>query len=553
MMFDAALAVRTDAPEAEEAMRRWGELKTDRASHEQDWEDIAALIRPQRGGFSLDDPSTRKMEKPLSSAPISAQSNFSAGLYGQLTNPANRWFGLATDDDDLNSWHPGKLWLDGVTTRILNSFMPSVSPFYSASTQVFSDLAAFGNAAQYDEVRLEERKILDVSLSLAEIVYDIDGFGQVWEVVRRFRMTPRAAMSMFHGAVPKKVADLAEKGDTGKITFYHHVLKNMDWRSGKLGPQGKRWLSRYVCEVDKALLRESGYDEMPFFAPRWDVDTGAIYGTGPGFVALASARAHQRMDDATLRAAQMAADPTFLAPDKGDWPLNGRIQPGGVVYGGINIRGQRMLEPLNMTGGINLTLEEKRAKIDEIRDAFHFTLMNLAGRTGMTATEVMTINEEKARLWAPFQGRVQEEFLARKVQRRFSILWRAGQLPPPPPELAGANLNVTYQSAAAAAAKSSQGASTVRLLETLQPLIGVDPRVLDRFSSDGIVETLADAYGTPARVLRSREEADQIAQARAQQQQAMQAMQAAQAGAGAMKDLAGAGLLQGMDGGANAA
>ncbi|MDF2143207.1 portal protein [Paenirhodobacter sp. CAU 1674] len=546
--MNEASAIREKAPEAELAMRRWQELKSDRSMHEGTWEGIAELIRPQRGGFSSDDPMGRQMLKPLSSAPISAQSNFAAGLYGQLSNPANRWFGLATEDEDLNAWHPAKLWLDTVTSRILNSFQAAVSPFYSATTQIFSDLAAFGNGAQYDEVVTAERKILDVTLSLAEVCYDIDGFGRVWEVVRRFQLRPAAAMSMFKGALPQKVIDMAEKGSTDKITFYHHVFKNDDWRQGMLGTKGKRWISRYACEVENSLLRESGYDEMPFFAPRWDVETGAIYGTGPGFVALASARVHHKMDDATLRAAQMAADPAVLAPDKGDWPLDGRIRPGAVVYGGMNIRGQRMLDVLNQTGGINLTLQEKQAKIEEIRDAFHFTLMNLAGRTGMTATEVMTINEERARLWAPYQGRVQEEFLAPKVMRRFSILWRAGQLPPPPEEMGGVGLQVTYQSAAAAAAKSSQGASTVRLLETLMPLAQIDPRAADRLDADGVVEVLADAYGTPAKVLRSRDAADQIAEARAQQQQQAMALQAAQSGAGALKDLASAAGQMPMEG-----
>lgn len=546
--------IREKAPEAEEAIRRWGELKSERAKHEGDWEDIARLIRPQRGGFSSDDPMGRQLEKPLSSAPIMAQLNFASGLYGTLTNPANRWFGFATDDDDLNAWHPMKLWLDATTTRVLNSFGPSVSSFYPATTQVFSDLSAFGNAAQYDEVSPENRKILDVTLSLAEVAYDIDGWGQVWEVVRRFQLRPRAAVAMFQGAVPPKVAEMAEKGATDKLTFFHHVLKNVDWRRGSLGPRGKRWLSRYVCEEEHSLLRESGYEEMPFFAPRWDVETGAIYGTGPGFVALASTRSYQRMQDATLRAAQMGAEGVLLAPDKSDWPLDGKVRPGAVIYAGIGPRGQRMVDVLNPAQGITLTLQEKQQMIEEIRDAFNFTLMNLAGRTGMTATEVMTINEEKARLWAPHQGRVQEEFLARKVQRRFSMLWRAGQLPPPPPEAGGASLQVTYQSAAAAAAKSGQGASTVRLLETLMPLAQIDPRVRDRIDADGVAEVLAEAYGTPAKVLRSREVADQLAAQRAQQEQAMQALQMAQAGAGALKDAASAGaaLPPDMMGGAGA-
>ncbi|PZQ99926.1 MAG: hypothetical protein DI533_04660 [Cereibacter sphaeroides] len=534
--------VLTKHPAFVEAERRWGEMKSDRVHFEADWEGIARMMRPQRGGFSLDDPTSRQMEKPLSSAPIFAQSNFAAGLYGTLTNPANVWFGLKTNDSDLNAWQPARLWLDQVRDRLLASFMPAVSPFYSAASEVFGDLSAFGNGAQYDEVVPEERKILDVTVSLGEICYDIDGFGRVSEVVRRFHLKPAAALHMFgkRGNLPPKMAELAEKGDQTKFVFYHHVFRNADWRQGMLGVRGKRWVSRYSCELEGALVREAGYDEMPFFAPRWEVESGQIYGTGPGFIALASTRAHHQMDAATIRAAQRAADPTILAPDRGDWPLNGRIRPGNVVYGAVDTQGRAMLRPLEITGSVNLTLQEKQAKMEEIKDAFHYTLMNLAGRTGMTATEVMAITEERQRLWAPHQGRVQEEYLAPKIQRRFSLLWRAGQLPPPPPEMAGVDLQVDYQSAAAVAQKSAQGVAAVRILEDIAPLMQVKPEMLDRIDPDGLLEVLMDARGAPARMFRSREEAAAIADQRAQQQNAMMAMQAAQVGAGAIKDMAGA-------------
>ena len=151
-------------------------------------EDIARLIRPQRGGFAETDPAKRTLEKPLSSAPIHANSNFAAGLYGTLTNPANRWCGLASSDPEANKNHENKLWLDRVTDIVLNSFLPSISTFYTAAHQIYGDIAAFGNAAQYDEILIDERKILDVTVSLAEIVYDVDAFGRVTEgmdVVRR--------------------------------------------------------------------------------------------------------------------------------------------------------------------------------------------------------------------------------------------------------------------------------------------------------------------------------------------------------------------------------
>jgi len=529
-------------PRAELAERRWTELKSGRAWHEQLWEDIARLMRPGRGGFGLDDPGARTIEKPLSSAPIHANDNFAAGLYGTLTNPANRWFGFKTNDADLNAWHTGKLWLDHVTDRVLASFAPSISPFYSATTQVFSDLSSFGNGAQYDEVVLSERKILDITLSLAEVVFEIDGFGRICEVVRKFRLTPAQAMSMFRGkALPAKLVEMAEKGVADKAIFFHHVMKNDDWRPFyRLGVRGKAWVSRYACEIGGTLVSESGYDEMPFFAPRWQVDSGQTYGLGPGFVALPSSRSLQRMEDATLRAAQRAADPTLLAPDREDFPLNGRIRPGEVVYGAMDMQGRVLVRPLEMAGGMNLTLQERQQKLEEIRDAFHYTLMNLAGRTGMTATEVMAITEERQRLWAPYQGRVQEEFLAPKIARRFALLWRAGQIRPPPPEMAGAGLQVDYQSAAAAAQRSVEGNAVLRIIQDVAPLIQITPRIAERFDPDGLLETLIDARGAPARAFRSREDADRIAAERQQAEQAAMMMQAAQAGAGALKDAAGA-------------
>ncbi len=534
--------IATKSPYADDAARRWTELKTERHAHESMWEDIARLMRPQRGGFGLDDPGKRELEKPLSSAPIHAQSNFAAGLYGTLTNPANRWFGFRTNDPDLNAWQPAKLWMDTVTDRVLASFAPSVSPFYSAASQLFGDLAAFGNGVQYDEAVPSEKKILDITLSLAEAVWSIDGFGRVNEVVRKFRLSARNALRMFRGdALPAKIGEMDEKNDPSLIVFYHHVLPNETFEAGRLGTRGKKFISRYTCELERTLVREAGYDEMPFYVARWEVDSGQTCGVGPGFVALASARALSRMDDATLRMAQRQADPTLLAPSREDWPLNGKIKPGGVVYGGVNMQAAPMLQPLQLTGGFNLTLQEKQAKLEEIRDAYHYTLLQLAGRTGMTATEVMAITEERQRLWAPHQGRVQEEWIAPKVARRFSLLWRAGQLPPPPKGMEGVSLDIKYLSAAAAAQRSVEGNAALRVLQDIAPLIQVMPRISDRLDPDGLLETLGDARGAPARMFRSREAADEIAAARAEQMQAAQGMQAMQAGAGVMKDMAAAG------------
>lgn len=536
-------------PAATAAIDRWSELKILRGAHENDWEDIARLIRPQRGGFALTDPTGRTHEKALSSQPILAASSFAAGIYSGLTNPANRWFGLETPDEDMNAWQPMAEWNDIATARVLSSFKPSLSSFYSSTFQCYSDIAAFGNAAAYDELDERERKFMDVSLSLAEIVWDIDAWGRVSEVVRKFHLTARRALAFFNdrGTLPPKIHELADKNAPDKLVFYHHVFNNADWRPGRLSNQ-KPWKSVYVCDEQAWLISNKGYEEMPYYVPRWDVDSGHTIGTGPGFIALASARVVQQMEHATIKGAQWASDPTLLAPSREDWPLQGHIRPGAVVYGGMNLRGQQTIAPLQLGGGIGLTDAEKAKKVEEVKEAFHYALMTVQGRTGLTPQETLIIEEAKMRNWAPHSDRIMEEYAAKKVERRFRMLWRAGQIPPPPKEAEGLPMGMRYQSAASMAMKAREGMAIVQFLGNLGPLAQTDPRYLQRLDPDAVIEALHEASPSlPARMLRSREEADQIAQAAAQAQQ--QAAMLEQAGplAGAVKDLAGAG--QAMQGG----
>lgn len=539
-------------PAAKEAIERWTDLRGARTEHEQDWEDIARLIRPQRGGFSLSNPADRTLEKPLSSEPIMAGSSFAAGIYANLTNPASRWFGLETPDADFNAWQPMAEWNDMVTARVFNSFRPELSSFYPATFQAYSDIAAFGNAAGYDEFDERARKFRDMTISLAECAWDIDAWGVVTEWIRKFQLKPRAAVQLFHGAgtLPPKLMELAEKGDQGKVTFYQHIKPNWDWRPGRIGMKGKPVLSAYVCEMDQWLVRTKGYHEMPSYVPRWDVDSGHTVGTGPGFIALASARTVQLMEEATIRAAQYAADPTLLAPDRETWPVNGHIRPGHVVYGGMNMRGERMMDILQRNAGIGLTHQEKAAKVEEIKNAFHYSIMSLQGRTGVTTEESMIMEEARLREWAPHSDRVMEEYAAKKVERRFRELWRRGQLPAPPPDAAGLPLQVRYTSAAALAMKAREGTAIMQFLGNLGPLAAANPRYMDRLDPDATVEALHEASPSlPARILRSREAADQLAEARAQQEQQAQMMQMATEGAGAMKDAAGAAAMLQWQGG----
>lgn len=550
-MKQAFIAIPKE-PRAKAAIDRWeeGKSSSERSRAEQDWTDIARLIRPQRGGFSTTTPADRTMEKPLSSEPIMAQSSFAAGVYSSLTNPANRWAGLETDDSDFNKWQPMAEWNDKATRIVFNSFAPSVSAFYSASYQAYSDISAFGNAAGYDQIDLENRKFIDATVSLAEVVVWVDAHNRVSEVVRKFYLTARQAMEEYgKDGIPAKLAEMAEKGSADKVAFFMHVKKNYDYANGALGPRGKRWVSHHACEHENTLCRVSGYEEMPFYFPRWDVDSGMTYGTGPGFIALASARTGHHLTAAQIRQAQKASDPTLLAPDANAYPLNGVVRPGEVIYGGTNMQGNPLVHALENYGRIDITDAERRQIVEAIKSVFHYSIMGLQGRTGVTADETQIMEEARLRNWAPHADRIMEEYAARKVERRFRMLWRAGQIPPPPPEAAGKPLQVRYQSAATMAMRAREGLAVRQFLNDLAPLAQVKPRVMDRLDEDALVETLHDASPSlPAKLLRSREDTDQIGKERAEAEQAMQQMQQMQQAGAAAKDMAAAASMAGLGG-----
>lgn len=532
-------------PRAVEVMDVWQHLKGQRTQHEADWRDIDRLISfTSAGSYSAPDVKRDRTEaKPLSSSPVIALQNFASGLFGTMINPGNRWMGIVAEDPELRAWAPMMEWQELVTARVLASFRPSVSNFYSAAIPLFSDLAGKGNAVQYDEEVPGEGRIIDMTFPLAECVVEIDHHGRVSGNTRKFSQTAKQAATMFGiDNLPEKIANAAKAGKFGDYVFYHRVVRNTEFDQKRLGLPSKKWLSTYVAEEGCMVVRQRGYFEMPFYAPRWNPLMGQTYGLGQGHHALPASRVLNLMNDANLRAGQKAADPTLLAASREDLELDGQIRPGEVLYGGRSLGGTDRFSVLNNFGGTGLSLEMAEQRVQEIKDVFLYSLMQLSQRTGVTATEILEIKAERLRLMAPYLGNVQHEYLAPKIERRFKMLSRAGQLPPPPEGApAGAELGVEYLSASAMAQKSADGAAAERYVSRMSALAQIDPRAADRIDVDGYAETIAAADGVPSAVLRSREDADQMQQARQQAQQAQQAMEAAQAGAGVMKDVAAAG------------
>jgi hypothetical protein len=279
-------------------------------------------------------------------------------------------------------------------------------------------------------------------------------------------------------------------------------------------------------------------------------------------LALPDVKMVNAMAKTTIVAAQKQADPTILAPDENG--MKGiRFSPGSIVYGGVDAQGRPMYQPFQAGGPTGLTLELENQRREAIRDAFYATLLLMADRANMTATEWLGRQEEKLRLMGPHIGLVQAEWLDPLVDTAFTFMARAsapmwsrgqnGWLPLPPASIAQApNLKVSFVSPLARAQKASEAASLDRFMQSVTPVAQVKPEVLDNINADEFLRIMAEGTGVPAKVLNDPKLVAQMRQQK-QQQAAMQQMAAMAApmkdGAAAVKSLAEANATAGVGGG----
>lgn len=499
----------------------WGDMKNERSREESDWRALETYLSPEREEMreGLDNPIV------VDGTGYNALENFAGGLFGTLTNPANQWISFRTEDDDLNRWHKVKTWLETTTRITLRSLGSETSSFYRSIGEFFMDEAQYGNGWMYSEIQPEKQRFLDVCRPLAEMYCKLDAEGDLDIVVREFKATYRQAKGIFGDDMPAGMQE-ETSGVEAQHTFLHCVYPNPSKKDGRVGAEGMDWNSQYVW-VEKSVPcgPVRGYHEMPYDFGRWSRRSGRAYGKGPGHKALPDLRMLSQMGIDLIDLANYVARPPILLADEESLSV-GKIYPNSAVYGGIDERtGRQLADYLINKGNLPITLEMLRETRTMVKDTFMWSLMQMVGRTGMTATEVLEIQEERMRLMGPHLARQQTEVLSPFVTRRFRQLSREGLLPPPPDELKKRKLEIFYESPMARAQKVAEATATMRFVDGIGRVAAIGKQaVIDNIDEDEIAAVLQEGFGAPSRVIRGREKVAELRASREQMDQASQAL-----------------------------
>lgn len=535
---------------------RLNQLDIERQSWVSHWRELADATGPRSfryidGGQLNSKPATAGAKQNsgiINNTPVVAARTLKAGMLSGMMSPSRPWFQLTLEGEPEAETQGTKSWLSEVEEEIRETCLKS--NFYSAALLTLHDLAVFGFSCQLidedeeDEIRCYVFPVGQYWLSQSDRL-------SVDTVYRRFTMTVRQVVKKFgEAACSQRVRRHFEKKEYETAVDVVHVIEpNEDFQEGKLGARGKPWLSTWFewgVPADQAgehgCLREGGYDEKPFVAPRWTTTGEDVYGTSPAMDALGDCRALQR---AEVKAAAMV-DKIVDPPMRGPKSLSNQrtsLLPGGMTYVDALSPSQTFAPAMEVNPQAVAVVEQKIQLFEQrINRAFYADLWLLLQQTDgqMTAREVIERREEKLLQLGPVLDRLHDEYLDPAINRIFNVLLRKGRLPLPPQELQGRDLKVKFISIMAQAQKLQGTTAVERLAGFVGQLAPLRQEILDKINWDATVDEYGSMLGVAPKIINTEDMVEGVRKRRARLQAQAAQLQAAEQAAGTAQKLAAA-------------
>lgn len=516
--------------------KRLDSLRSERESWESQWEQLSLFIAPKRYRRDIHkhNEGNRERSKIIDNTASRALRVMASGMMAGVTSPSRPWFRLSAPDPELNQYQPVKQWLHDVQKRMQEQF--SRSNLYNVLPTAYADLGCFGTAA-VSELEDDEDVFRFYTFPVASYALGMSSRRTVDSFCYQLRMTVGQIVDQFglEGASQAVKSAWQSRNIDQLIDVDVLIQPNKYMRSDSPLAKDFPWSAHFIDRgADKGkYLLQSGYQEFPIFAPRWEPIGNDVYGGDcPGMLALGDVRALQKEQSKKLMAIDKAVDPPMLAPSTMKQKLrSGKgLLPGGVVYEDLPYGMQGVRPAYEMRFDTSGVIEDIRETQERINDSFFvnlFLMLSMADRGQMTAREVQERHEEKLLMLGPVLERIHEELLDPLIDRSFSIMMRRGLLPPPPKELENIDLKVEYISILAQAQKMLGSASIDRIVGFAGNLVEVWPEARDKIDTDKAIDEYAENLGVPPEIIRGERDVAAIRQGRAKQQ--AQAEQAAQA------------------------
>lgn len=516
---------------------RLNRMRSERSIFDSHWRVIDKFMAPARyrdGHSANENRGEKKHRFIVDETVLRAKRIFVAGFVSGVSSPARPWFKLKTQDPDMVKNHAVRQWLEEVERRI--NVVLQRSNFYQAIATGYHNLGVFGTSA-ITVGEHPETIAWFYPHPVGDFYVSTDQFMQVDTIYRETKKTVRQLVDRWGlDNVSQSTRSQYETGNVEqRIDVVQAVEPNDERLAGFSDFRGMPYRSVWFEETgtESQYLGKSGFHEFPSMVARWQADALDDYGTDcPGMTALGGCQQLQHQQVKKAQAIDKMVNPHLQVPT--DLTRNTRaFLPGGTTaynqttaHGGI-----RPIHDVNFR--LDYMLQDIGSVQQRINESFFVDLFLMISQQDdvRTATEITLRNEEKLLALGPTLQRVQTELLDPLIDRVFSLMDRAGAIPPAPDAMKGEPLEVKYVSMLAQAQQTVGASSIERFVQMASATAQVQPGIIHKVNYDGMIDEYGEILGVPKSLIRSDEDAAASRQAEAQAAQQAQQAELAQSAA----------------------
>ena len=316
--------------------RRKGAMRKERQSFITHWKELSKFISVRRGRFTTTDVNRggNRYNNIINSAATQAHRIARSGMRAGTMSSARPWFTLETFDPSLMESGRVRVWLFNVTNvirEILNS-----SNFYDMATTTLGELLTFATGCQhhvddFDDVSRFYAHTIGSYMIAQNEKLKVDTF------CREFEYTTEQAVGKFgYNNVSQSTRSNYDTGNyDARVKLTHFVDPNPEFQRGSPLAIHKRFRSMYYDENrDKGDFVEfSGFNEFPFYIPRWDLTDEDIYGTDcPAMTALGDVKQLQLQEKRKAQGIDKTVNPPLHGPPSLQHVTINSLPGGATVY-----------------------------------------------------------------------------------------------------------------------------------------------------------------------------------------------------------------------------
>jgi hypothetical protein len=505
----------------EEELRMQAQLESADSTFKSNWQDQANYIFPrERNITELNWPGTQQFDQLYDTTGRMESERMANGLLTYFIPAGQKFFSLGVSDNAIQEIDVVKSYM-AKSTEIEHEEMFTSNMLVQLG-ETLRSLVVFGTGNLFENW---QRGLNYMDRDISRYQIQENGSGVVDTIYLKFPMTATQAVTRWGENAGKSVIEAfnTEKKKYEIFWFLHVVKPREKFNPRFPSSENMPWTSKYIRCKDKTLINEGGYPEFPYQIPRWAKTSGEVHGRGIGGAILPQVK----MVNAMKRDINEKRNKGVNPPSEVLQTFEGTYDTTPGAQNDVMEMPSRYIDQYYASSYAS-EKDELEAERKIIKDAFfHDAFAPLSDLTGDRRNELeirQRIQEGLRRIGNT--RRLESELFTPMIERSYALLVRNGMIPPPPPELQGQAMKVTYRGQLSLAQQDSEASAADAWVEKGLVVGETRPDVMDHINLNSIMRRWGRVGGVNEDDINTLDEVEAI---REQRQQALARQQAQEA------------------------